>query len=62
MGEEVEMLDINGRLVRVNVLVALLAVGETLSSNQSLRVPCGSNDANYPNWVEARIIGSEMPG
>ena len=59
MGEEIEMLDVTGRLVRVNVVTALLAVGETLGSNQSLRVPCGSEDANYPNWVEARIIGPE---
>jgi hypothetical protein len=59
MGEEIEILDVTGRLVRVNVVVALLAVGETLTSDQNLRVPCGSNDANYPNWVEARIIGSE---
>jgi hypothetical protein len=58
MGEEVEMLDVTGRLVRVNVVVALLAVGETLTSDH-LRVPCGSQDANYPNWVEARIIGPE---
>jgi len=59
VGEEIEMLDVSGRLVRVNVVVALLAVGETLSSHQRLRVPCGSEDANYPNWVEARIIGPE---
>ncbi len=59
MGEEIEILDVTGRLVRVNVIVALLAVGETLTSDQSLRVPCGSSDANYPNWVEARIIGPE---
>jgi hypothetical protein len=59
MGEEIEMLDVTGRLVRVNVVVALLAVGETLTNEQNLRVPCGSNDANYPNWVEARIIVEE---
>ena len=59
MGEEIEMLDVTGRLVRVNVVVALLAVGETLTVHENLRVPCGSNDANYPNWVEARIIGPE---
>lgn len=59
MGEEIEMLDVSGRLVRVNVVVALLAVGETLTATENLRVPCGSNDANYPNWVEARIIGPE---
>jgi len=53
------MLDVNGRLVRVLVTTALLAVGDTLTSDQSLRVPCGSSDANYPNWVEARIIGPE---
>jgi len=33
MGEEIEMLDVTGRLVRVNVVVALLAVGETLTSD-----------------------------
>jgi hypothetical protein len=59
VGEEIEMLDVTGRLVRVNVAVALLAVGETLGNHQSLRIPCGSEDANYPNWVEARIIGPE---
>ena len=59
MGEEIEMLDVSGRLVRVNVVVALLAVGETLMATENLRVPCGSDDANYPNWVEARIIGPE---
>ena len=59
MDQEIEMLDVNGRLVRVLVTTALLAVGDTLTSDQSLRVPCGFSDANYPNWVEARIIGPE---
>jgi len=56
MGQEIEMLDVNGHLVRVNVVVALLAVGETLTANQSLRIPCGAEDVNYPKWVEARIV------
>ena len=56
MDQEIEMLDVNGRLVRVLVTSALLAVGETLSADQSLRIPCGSEDVNYPKWVEARIV------
>ena len=54
MDQEIELLDVNGHLVRVLVTTALLAVGETLSSESSLRVPCGSADANYPKWVEAK--------
>ena len=46
MDQEIELLDVNGHLVRVLVTTALLAVGETLSSESSLRVPCGSADAN----------------
>lgn len=42
MDQEIELLDVNGHLVRVLVTTALLAVGETLSSESSLRVPCGS--------------------
>ena len=56
MDREIKLLDVNGHLVRVLVTTALLAVGETLSSESSLRVPCGSADANYPKWVEARIV------
>jgi hypothetical protein len=56
VGEEIEMLDVNGHLVRVNVVVALLAIGDTLTRDRSVLVPCGSSDANYPGWVEARIV------
>jgi len=59
--QEIEMLDVNGRLVRVLVTSALLAVGDTLTSDESLRIPCGSEDANYPKWVEARIVDGEVP-
>ena len=56
MDQEIEMLDVNGRLVRVLVTTALLAVGETLSADQSLRILCGAEDVNYPKWVEARVV------
>jgi hypothetical protein len=56
VGEEIEMLDVNGHLVRVNVVVALLAIGETLTGDKKLLVPCGSSDANYPKWVQAQIV------
>ncbi len=61
MGEEVEMLDINGRLVRVLVTVALEAIGRTMEDDDRLLV--GHDVEGSTKYVEVRLIEeSEVPG
>lgn len=61
MGEEVEMLDINGRLVRVLVTVALEAIGRTMEDDDMLLV--GHDVEGSTKYVEVRLIEeSEVPG
>jgi len=54
MGEEVEMLDINGRLVRVLVTVALEAIGRTMEDDDRLLV--GHDVEGSTKYVEVRLI------
>ncbi len=61
MGEEIEMLDVNGRLVRVLVTVALEAIGRTMEDDDRLLV--GHDVEGSTKYVEVRLIEeSEVPG
>ena len=61
MGEVIEMLDINGRMVRVLVTVALEAIGRTMEDDNRLLV--GHDVEGSTKYVEVRLIEeSEVPG
>ena len=61
MGEEIEMLDVNGRMVRVLVTVALVAIGQTMEGDDRLLV--GHEVEGSTKYVEVRLIEeSEVPG
>ena len=53
MGEEVEMLDVNGRLVRVLVTVALEVIGRTMEDDDRLLV--GHYVEGSTKYVEVRL-------
>lgn len=61
MGEEIEMLDVNGRMVRVLVTVALEAIGRTMEDDDRLLV--GHDVGGSTKYVEVRLVEeSEVPG
>lgn len=60
MGEEIEMLDVNGRLVRVLMTVALSAIADSLEEGETL---FGSRTIEPYRYIQAKLVDDDaVPG